>query len=160
MIDERRPEQDRVAVDPVRVARPRVDEDAGVARRADDALRQAGGARERPPRLAVRDQLEPDHQPPAADLADVLGCGAEPLVEQVREPLALVPARLDEVLLVEDPEDLAGDGGAGRRVRVREAVDEAAGADDGVVDRARRRDEPERPVARRRALGGDEDVGA
>ena len=62
-----RPEQDRVAIDPVRVAGSRVDEDARVARRADDGLGQPGCARERAARLAILDQLEADHEAAPAD---------------------------------------------------------------------------------------------
>ena len=111
---------------PFGVARPRVDEDPGVARRPDDALGQRSARGNGAPRLAVRDELEADHQAATADLADVR-VRREPLVEQVREALALDRARLDEVLLVEDPEHLARDRRAARRVRVREAVDEPAG---------------------------------
>ena len=70
-----------------------------------------------------------------------------------------VGARLDQVLVLEDPQHLARDRRADGVVRVREAVDEARRlGEDRVADRPGRRHEPEREVARRRALRADEDV--
>ncbi len=134
--DERRAEQDRVAVDAVGVARPRVDQDTAPAGGGDDGLGDVRGARERPAGLPVRDELEADQQAAAADLADVrvvrrAGRAARP---SRRSPFR--GARRDEVLVVEDAQHLARHRRPDRRVRVREAVDEpATRRRDRVVDR-------------------------
>ncbi len=111
---------------PFGVAGPGVDEDAAVAGATDDRFGEPRRTRERTAGLAILDQLEPDHQPPAADLADGGRRRRADPRERGLEPVALRRARLDQVLVLEDPEDLAGDGGAGRGVGVSEAVDEAA----------------------------------
>ena len=93
----------------------------------DDRLGDPVGARERRAGLAVGDELHPEQQPAPADLADVR-VAAEALAEQRLEPLALRGARLDEVLVLEDPQHLAGHRRADGVVRVGEAVDEAGGS--------------------------------
>ena len=103
---------------------PGVEQQASLARRAHDPLRQPVAARERRARLAVRDELDADQQAAAADLADVRVV-VQPIVEQRLQPVALRGARLDQVLVLEDPQDLAGDRRADGVVRVREPVDEA-----------------------------------
>ena len=116
------------------------------------------GARERGARFAIRDELEADQQASAANLADVRVVG-EALVQQGSEAVALPCACLDQALLLEDPEHLAGNGGADGMVRVREPVDEAGAVQDGVANGSGRRDEAEWEIARGRTLGTDEDVG-
>ena len=68
--DERRPEQDRVAVDAVGVAGPRVERGRRARGRPGRRLGDPGGARERRPRLPIGDELDPDQQAAATDLTD------------------------------------------------------------------------------------------
>ena len=74
------------------------------------------------------------------------------------EALALGLGRLDQVAFAQDAEDGPAGGGPDHVVGVGEAVGEAAGAD-GVVDRAARHGQPQRPVAGGGPLGQDQDVG-
>ena len=124
--DERRAEEDQVAVDTVRVAGGRVDQQPAIAGLADERLGQAGVARERDPGLAIGDQLEPDQQPAAADLADVrvIAQAGGASSARRRSPLAALASTSDSRSRI--AEDRARDRGTHRVVRVREAVDEPA----------------------------------
>ncbi len=157
--DERRTEQDRIAIDAVREARPAVEQQARVSGIPDDRLGQPGGSWERLAALEIRDELDPDHEAAAADLADVRVAG-ETLVEQGPEPFALDPRRLDERLRLDDAEHFARDRGGNDVVAVGEAMDEGAGSEDRLDDGSGRGSEAERPVARRGAFRRDEDVGS
>ena len=68
--DEWRPEQDRVAVGPVGVARPGIDEDPAPAGGAYDRLGEPRGPRVGPARFALGDELQPDHQSATTHLPD------------------------------------------------------------------------------------------
>ena len=155
---ERRTQQDRVAIGAVGVARAGVQQQAAVAGRGDDRLDELRRARPGLARLAVPHELDADHQSPPPDVADDR-VRVQPLVEQGREPFALRGRCADQRLGLEDPQHLPRDRRGRRLVRVGEPVDERPGARDRVVHLARGRHEPERPVARRGALGGHEEVG-
>ena len=156
--DERRAEHDGVAVRAVGEARAGIEQQPGLPAGAEDRLRHAVSAREWRARLAVRDELQPDQEAAPTDLADI-GMGAEAVAEQRLEPIALRGARLHEVLVLQDPEHLAGHRRAHRVMGVGEAVDVARRlAEDRLADRAGGCHEPEREVAGRAALRADEDV--
>ena len=106
--DERRPEQDRVAVDAVRVAGARVHEHTTSARGRDDRLGQPGLSPIRLARGPIRDELQADHQAATADLPD-RRVAPEPIEQQPGQSFPLRRARLDQVLVVQDAQDLAGD---------------------------------------------------
>ena len=147
-----------VAVYAVRAPGPRVHQHAPLAGRGDGRLCPALGPREGRRRGTVRHDLQADHQPASADLPHVRML-AEALPQERLEPLALHGGSCHEVLLAQDPEDLSRDGRPDRGVAEREAVDEPA-AHDRLVDRPAGRHEAERPVARRRALRGHQEVRA
>ena len=125
--DERRSEQDRVAVRAVGDARcpsrrstPR---SRPRARTTASVTRAARGNGARVSRSAT--SSSPTIRPAAADLADAAG-GRR--ADRRGAPASRSPLRalaVDQVLVAQDPQDLAGDGRPDRRVRVREAVDEA-----------------------------------
>ena len=127
--DERRPEQDRVAVDAVGACRsPSRAGRRARGRPATTASVDPVGARERRPGLPVGDELDADQQAAAADLADGRVVAERRPRRSARSRSPFDGAGLDERLRLEDAQDLAGDGRADRRVRVGEAVDEPAGA--------------------------------
>ena len=94
-------------------------------------------ARERIPALAVGHELDPDEETAPAHLADGRVV-AKRVGDHLAQPGALRRAGGDEILGLEDPQHLAGDGGSDRRMGVREPVDEAgpARAGDRLVDGA------------------------
>ena len=147
--DERRPEEDRVAVDPVRVARARVD--AARPRRAPRGRRARSGDRRAGTAPASRDR-RPAPRPtisPRPRISPRLGCGAETLVEQVGQSFALVALASTRPSVSRMRSTSRATAAPPGVVRVREPVDEAAAGHDRVVDARRRGHEPERPVAGR-----------
>jgi hypothetical protein len=73
---------------------------------------------------SVLDEFHPDHQSAASYLTD-RRVFLEGALEERHQPHALLGARGDQVLVLQDAQHLAGHGGAENRVRVGEAVDEA-----------------------------------
>ena len=99
--DERGTDEEQVAVDAVRAAGARVDEQAEVLRRRGHPLGDAGDAGERRLRRPVRDELDADEQAAPAHVADDLHV-RERLAQLVEQACAEHPAALDEVVL-DDP---------------------------------------------------------
>src|SRR5215211_4980864 len=104
-------EQDRVAVDAVRVAGTGVQEHPPSPRVADDGLGESRASRERLSRFTICDELDPDHQPAAPDLADV-ALVRHGRLEKSAQPIAFRGTRCHEILVPKDPQHFPRDAGA------------------------------------------------
>ena len=96
--DERRPEEDRVAIDAVRVAGTGVEEEPAARGRPENGLRHPSGPGEGLASGAVGDELDSDEQAPPADLPDGWMV-ADRTVEEIAKSLAFRCAGLDQVLV-------------------------------------------------------------